>query len=181
MRPLNTLILLALMPGTGAADSSSRNSLLVRPLAAVAEITAQAAGRRQVHLPSLEFEISVTAQCEADAHPETITISVADTQTVYRVDEGADDTSFETTLRVPRPQLAPLAIQSFCVRDEPGSGTVQSLLIRAAMTAHVSLRCAGEDGASVHFKTVPLDIRLVCKPAGNVADGQPQETSDDSF
>lgn len=181
MRPLRTFVLLALMPSAGAADSSAGNPLLVHPQAAVAEIPAQPAGRRLVVLPALEFEISVAAQCKAGARAETISISVADTHTVYRVDGSNGKATFEATLRIPRLQLAPLATQGFCIGDELNSGTVQSLLIRAAMTAQVSLRCAREDGPSMHFEAVPLDIMLICASAGDVAEGQPQDASGDRF
>lgn len=181
MRTLSTIILLALMPSVGTADSSAGNPLLVHAHAAVAEIPAQPVGRRLVVLPALEFEISVAAQCEAGAHAESISISVADTQTVYRVDGLNGEATFETTLRVPRPQLAPLATESFCSGDEINAGTVQSLLIRAAMTVQVSLRCAREDEATMHFEALPLDIRLICKFAGNAAEGLPQDASEDRF
>ncbi len=181
MRPLRTFILLALMPSAGATDSSAGNPLLVHPQAAIAEIPAQAAGRRLVVLPALEFEISVAAQCGANAHPETVSISVADTQTVYRVGESNGAAVFETTLRIPKLQLAPLATEAFCIGDELDAGPVQSLLIRAALTAQVSLRCARDEGPSMHFKAVPLDIRLICTSAGNAAEGQSQDASDDRF
>jgi hypothetical protein len=174
-------MLLALVPSAGAADSSAGKPLLVHSQAAVVEIPAQPAGRRLLVLPALEFEISVAAQCETDARPETISISVADTQTVFRVDESSGEAIFETTLRIPRPQLAPLTTGAFCVGDEPNAGAVQSLLIRAALTAQVSLRCAREGGPSMHFKAVPLDIRLICGSADNVAEGQSQDASDDRF
>lgn len=181
MRPLKIFILLALTPSAGAADSSAGNPLVVHPQAAVAEVPEQPAGRRLVMMPALEFEFSVAAQCEADGHPETVSISVADTQTVYRVDGLNGEATFETTLRVPRPQLAPLATESFCSGDEINAGTVQSLLIRAAMTVQVSLRCAREDEATMHFEALPLDIRLICKFAGNAAEGLPQDASEDRF
>ena len=181
MRPLRTFILLALMPSVGAADSSAANPLLVHSQAAVAEIPAQPAGRRLVFLPALDFEISVAAQCEAGAHAKTISISVADTHKVYRVDGSNGAATFETTLRIPRPQLAPLATEAFWSGDEFHAGTVQSLLIRAAMTAQVSLRCAREDEPTMHFEAVPLDVRLICKFAGNAVEGRPQDASEDRF
>lgn len=181
MRPFRTLILLVLVPSAGIADSGVDNALLAQSRAAVAEIPAQPAGRRLLMLPTLEFEISIAARCEADAHPETISISVADTQTVYEVDGPDGAATLQTTLRIPRRQLSPLATEAFCIEDETNTGARQSLLIRAALTAHVSLRCAREEGPSVHFEAIPLDIRLVCDAADNAAAEQPQDGSAGRF
>lgn len=181
MRPLRIFILLALTQSAGAADSSAGNPLVVHPQAAVAEVPEQPAGRRLVMMPALEFEFSVAAQCEADGHPETVSISVADTQTVYRVDGSDSHAFFEMKLRIPRPQLAPLAIEEFCTGGEYEAGKAQSLLIRAALTAQVSLLCARENGPYMHFIAVPLDIRLICESAADVAEGLPQDGSGDSF
>ncbi|MEE8426250.1 MAG: hypothetical protein V3S15_03125 [Woeseiaceae bacterium] len=181
MRPSRIFILLALTPSAAAADNSVGNPLVVHPQAAIAEVPEQPAGRRLVMMPALEFEFSVAAQCEAGAHPEAVSISVADTQTVYRVDGSDSHALFEIKLRIPRPQLAPLAIEEFCTGGEYDAGKAQTLLIRAALTAQVSLLCSRENGPYMHFMAVPLDIRLICESAADVTEGLPQDASGDSF
>jgi hypothetical protein len=73
----------------------------------------------------------------------------------------AGQRSAEAKLEVPPHQLALAAGGRFCIADDPG--TSNELLVAGLATVHASLRCAGEDGESVHFASAPLRVRLVCE------------------
>ncbi len=136
--------------------------LSVRAEPAVVTITQQAGGRRLIRLPELKFDLHIRTHCARGGLPESVSISVADTNRTIRGEELRAASSFETSVLVSSRQLAPLALQEFCVA---GDSAQQSLLVTTALTAHVSLRCAREEEQTIVYDAKSLDIRINCKIA----------------
>jgi hypothetical protein len=158
-------ILLALAAASAAmpVQSESVSHITVSSEPATVEVTPQAAGRRLIRLPALEFSLEIEPQCDNDMRAESLSISVADTRQVVAFADDEDIIS--TTLRLPRQQTAPLAVVDFCRIDEDERQGSQELLVRDAFTAHFSLRCQSDEQQSVIYASQSLDLTLLCKPA----------------
>ena len=126
---------------------------------AVAVLTIQQGGRTLVNLPPLEFRLSISPHCAEGGRPESLSITIADTQKTLRGEELQSETSLDLSMRVSASQLAPFALQEFCV-DPAAEG--ESLMLTAALAAQVSLRCARAEKQSIVFAAEPLDIRVDC-------------------
>ena len=126
---------------------------------AVAVLAMQQGGRTLVNLPSLEFRLSISPHCADGGRPESLSITIADTQKTLSGDDLPSTTSLDVSMRVSASQLAPFALREFCV-DPAAEG--QSLLLTAALAAQVSLRCAHGERQSIVFAAEPLDIRVDC-------------------
>src|SRR5690606_2956911 len=88
----------------------------------------------------------------------------------------------ELVLTVPARQLAPIAVDDFCVagHDDPaangpaglppaGEDPRQRLTVPAVVSAQASLVCGGESGTDISYVTQPLAVTLACTaPAGAV-------------
>jgi len=126
---------------------------------AVAVLAIQQGGRNLVHLPELTFELQVSSHCAERGERESLSITIADTRTTVRGDELRAGKRIDVSMRVSASQLAPFAMQDFCV-DPAREG--ESLLLGAALTAHASLRCERAGRPSIVFAAEPLDIRVDC-------------------
>lgn len=134
---------------------------------ATVNIARQEDGRQLVRLPKLEFPLRVNAHCGRGGELQSLSISVADTrQTIAGEDYPANEV-LATTVTVSPRQIAPIAVEEFCVVGEPAGA---SRLLETALTAQISLRCALDESQSVVFAAEPLDVRLVCN------DAEPAET-----
>ena len=134
---------------------------------AVAKLAIQQEGRTLVNLPQLEFRLSITPHCAAGGQPESLSITIADTQKSLRGEDLQSATSIDVSMLVSANQLAPLAVQEFCV-DAASVG--ESRLLTAALAAQVSLRCARAETQSIVFAAEPLDIRVEC--VGSAAEAE---------
>ena len=168
------LILLAVAitaPGL-PARSETVSHIEVRSEPAAVEIAPQAAGRRLVRLPALEFSIEIEPSCDNNMRAESLSISVADTRETVAV-ANDDDSVITTTLTLPGQQTAPIAVVDFCQIEEARTQGLQELLIRNAFTAHLSLRCTNDEQQSVVYTTQSLDLTLLCKPADQTPSADP--------
>ena len=135
---------------------------------AVAVLAVQQGGRNLVNLPELQFELSVSPYCAARGERESLSIAIADTRTTLRGDALQTGKIIDVSMRVAASQLAPFALQEFCV-DPAREG--ESVLLGSALTAQVSLRCARTGRPSIVFAAEPLDVRVVCvRPAEEAAE-----------
>ena len=128
--------------------------------AAVASIAPVEGGRRLIRLPALEFPMRIAASCGHGGKLRSVSVSVADTRKSFTAEDYGDAEELETLVRVSPKQLAPVAVQSFCVAGESPSAP---LLLERTMTAHVSLQCARENETTVVFESAALDVRLMCE------------------
>ena len=126
---------------------------------AVAVLAVQQSGRNLVQLPELEFALSLSPHCAESGERESLSITIADTRTTLRGEELQAATTVDVTLRVSASQLAPFALQEFCV-DPVSQG--ESILLASALTAQASLRCTRAEKQSIVFAAEPLDIRVDC-------------------
>lgn len=136
---------------------------------AVALITMQQGGRTLVSLPPLEFQLSISPHCAASGQPESLSITIADTQRTLRGEDLPSTTTIDLSMRVPASQLAPFALREFCA-DPASEG--ESLMLTAALAAQVSLRCIRGEEQSIVFAAQPLDIRLECTPSSAEAEAE---------
>lgn len=126
---------------------------------AVAVLTLQQAGRNLVRLPDVEFRLSLSTHCANGGLPESLSITIADTHMNLRAEELQAGSKFDVTMRIPAGQIAPLALQEFCI-DPVFEG--DSVLITSAMAVQASLRCSKGDDHSIVFAAEALDIRVDC-------------------
>ena len=134
--------------------------LSVRAEPAVATIARQAGGRRLTKLPELTFDFRIRTRCARGGVPESVSISVADTKQTISGDELLTKSTFETSVLVSSRQLAPIALQEFCIA---GDSAQQSLVVATALTAHVSLRCAREAEQTIVYDAKALDVLINCE------------------
>ncbi|MDH5322846.1 MAG: hypothetical protein OEW81_10590 [Gammaproteobacteria bacterium] len=156
---LSALLLLTTISGwvIAAADE-----LLVVVEPSVAEIEPRPPGPRVVRLPDMAFTMHIAAQCGAGMQAESASISISDTRHSLGPEALADSAATELVIRIPRQQLAPLTIDNFCLIDT-SADDARHLNIADALSAQVSLRCAGENQHSIIYRATPLAIRLRCK------------------
>jgi hypothetical protein len=153
-----------------AAHGNDEHQLTSSAHAATVEI-APLPERRSVSLPELEFPFRINANCAGDEFATSISISIADTVTSHDIstendqslERPADPVLLETILKVPGQQLAPVMIEEFCTGDTAHDSGGQSLLVRGAIAANISLRCSGDASQSIRYARLPLEIRLICK------------------
>lgn len=142
-------------------DAAARLSVEAEP--AVASVQHLPEGRGLVSLPPLEFEFGILASCGPDRTATSVSISVADTRTTLAGEQIRTGSPIVTALRLPARQLSPVAVDGFCRKTTNDAGA-DRVLIEDAVTAHVSLRCAGDAGQSITYSSESLDVVLVCEP-----------------
>jgi len=167
LKPFRLLCLLsALLCAAAAADSV----LNVKAKEAKALIQPRDAQQQHVSLPALDVAVLATMACPLGANAESLTVSVSDTHRYFSADLLSDPLSdnapLEAALSVPADQLAPVAIPDFCVSGEQSDD--EELELPGIATAHISLRCLGDDDSrSVHFSSVSVPVRLYCRAEGD--------------
>ena len=160
--PIVALISAALATLAVANAGLAAGDIVVAARETTAMVTPRTADLKLVNLPSLEFGLRAAFKCKGE--PVSVTLSVADTHRTLRREDLADERAVEVSLTVPPDQLALAASSRFCIADDPE--TADELLVPGLATASASLRCAGDDGDSLHFASAPLQVRLVCaRPA----------------
>jgi hypothetical protein len=167
-------LLLATMALAVVAWPAGPARLVVDVAPAVASIQPLAEGRRLLRLPALEFAFGIGAGCGPDQAVTSVSISVADTRKTLSGAEFRDDAVTNMTVRLPARQIAPIAVDDFCPETQSESS---SLLIRDAVTAQVSLRCASAEEESITYASQSLDVTVVCD-AGPEAQGSESESTD---
>lgn len=136
-----------------------------------ATVAPRLASLRLVNLPALTFHLRAAIRCKGD--PVSVTLSISDTYRTLRKDEIEEQRAAEAALTVPARQVALAATSSFCVKDDPA--TSDELLVPGLTTAQASLLCASEAGTSMHYASVPLQIRLVCDRGSEMTQDPPSE------
>jgi len=151
-------------------------------------VTPRRADRFGLRLPSLTYTLTLTASCEEDWHPASVSISIADSRKSLDAEQLELATVLDLELQVPSNQIAPVRIERFCIKDDQkdfqSGGTddkkelagadENTVIIAAALSAQASLLCATDSEQSITYITKPLDVMLECgvpepaaKPAGN--------------
>ena len=148
-----------------ADDTSPKHSLDIVPATPRVDISPRSPGRNYVRLPTLEYSFQVTANCAAMFHPQSVSLSIADSRSLISQEQlSGDATELQLVLRVPAKQLAPLVVEDFCVTppklDKPNGITT----VRSALSAQAALLCVHDDRQEIVYRSIPLDIILACAP-----------------
>jgi len=145
-----------------AAEPGARLGIEAQP--AVAKIRPLAQGRRLVQLPSLEYQLAIDTHCGESAVAQSVSISVNDTQVMLDGDHAASAAGEAVGFTIPASQVAPVAVDGFCMAEDPGSQQ-SGLLIRGTVTVHLSLRCKSESQEWITYASRGLDVTLLCDVA----------------
>ena len=150
---------LAAMP----AQTDNPSGISIETSAAIAVIRPVPESRRLIRLPALNYDLRVAATCEAEQQVNSVSISIADTNRTIDGSAFSNGEAVEIELTVPDRQSSPVVVDGFC-RDSASSETSpETTSIEGAVTAHVSLRCAGEDQESIVYVSEPLGVTLQCE------------------
>ncbi|MGI9270969.1 MAG: hypothetical protein ACR2QT_04285 [Woeseiaceae bacterium] len=140
--------------------------LVLESSSAIVEIEPQPPGLRLIRLPEVSFAMQIEARCNADLLAESVLISVADTRVSLGSADFDDQGTAQTTIQIPKHQIAPLTIENFCI-----AGTAPSIAtpvqVRDALSAQVSLKCAAEGRESIVYQTVGLNVALDCQTSAD--------------
>lgn len=158
-------VLLAALAICGVARGG--DSLTVSANVPAVIIAPRNSGRNFLELPALEFLFEVRASCSAGRSPKSLSLGIADSRKSLAASEIASDGPTELRLEVPANQLAPLAVENFCVtaaaEDDNAAAEPQTLLsVAAALSAQASLLCEGENDQVMTYVSRPLDVSLEC-------------------
>jgi len=165
-------ILALFLAAVGVLEASAEDRLFLAAQETEALIEPREAQQRLAKLPELTFDLRVAIECPGET--ESLTLSIADTfKTLGKEDLGAHR-SAETSLRVPASQLTLGTGENFCIRDD-AKQAADELVVPGFLTAFASLRCAGQEGPSMHFASAPLQVRLKCERGL----GESQDSSSD--
>lgn len=189
------LILLALRPAAAEDTSSGRLELSAEP--PVIAVSASAPGRQFVELPTLQYRFVVQTACADGRTPRSLSINVADSRLALS-GPALESEPGELLLTIPARQLAPIAVDDFCVvetvaDDEateagaPGNllaiapaaaGHEPRRLLRvpAVISVQASLVCADESGDAITYVTQPLGVTLECAAPVESGSGNPSDT-----
>jgi hypothetical protein len=152
-----------------AADYGSAD-LQVSATTPTARIEPRDPGRGPVALPELEYTFRIDAVCRGNLAPASLSLAVADTRLILDSKQIESGNLQAIRLRIPAKQIAPVVVTDFCVVDqtvaEPAAPIAfqSPLVIRAALSAQVSMLCPEEAGQSQSMKyaSALLDVTLVC-------------------
>lgn len=161
-------ILLAVTAVTQAEENTLTHSLVLTANTPRVEIARRSAARNYLRLPALEFDFQFTAQCAGGFSPQSMSVSIADSRKSLSAEQLANmAAAAELTITVPARQLAPIAIENFCVVPATDTGAItppakQAITLPAAFSAQGSLLCVYEDQQEMIYTSHSLSITLVC-------------------
>lgn len=166
MRTLSLSALLLPLAIIDGCASAVADELTVTVEPALAEIDPRPPGPGILRLPDMTFTLHITARCDADMQAESASVSISDTHLSQRPEPLADAATTELRIKVPQQQLAPLTIENFCFSEASASDS-RDLNVADALTAQVSLHCAGENKQTIIYRATPLAVTLRCKIGDN--------------
>lgn len=161
-------ILLAATAVTQAEENTLTHALLLTANTPRVEIARRSAARNYLRLPALEFAFQFTAQCAGGFSPQSMSLSIADSRKSLSAEQLANMAAdAELTITVPAKQLAPIAIENFCIVTATEAGAItspakQAITLPAAFSAQGSLLCVYEDQQEMIYTSHSLGITLVC-------------------
>ncbi len=173
---VSVLVLFGVLPVAAAQGS---DSLSVSANAPTVSVAPRDSGRSFMRLPTLEYVFEIHANCSDGRIPKSISLNVADSRMSLTAEQIASDGPTELSLQVPASQIAPLAIEDFCIAedgdDDDIDGDMQTeLSVESALSAQASLLCEGEDDRAMTYVSRPLDVSLVCDAVPEEAETLPE-------
>ena len=170
--PCSIAILLAVATVAKAEENSLTHSLVLTASTPQIEISRRNAERNYLRLPSLEYVFQFTARCTGSFSPRSMSLSIADSRKSLSGEQLESMTAnAELTMTVPAKQLAPLAIENFCIVsvNDVDAMTIpasETITVPAAFSAQASLLCIDEDRQEMVYASNSLGITLICDPGG---------------
>ncbi len=137
----------------------------------VASITPRASNR-PVQFPNLALVLRAETRCPVSDSIATVSVSIADSQLTIAPDTD-EQGRIEETINVSHKQLGPIVVDNFCLAESTES--LQFLELEGALSAHLSLRCRGENHDSISYATTALNVAIECedeKPESPEGDGE---------
>jgi len=156
-----------------ATVARSEEDVLTHSLAFTADapqisISRRSTPRNYLRLPSLDYVFRFTARCAGRFDPQSLSLSIADSRTSLSAKQLENmPAGIELTMTVPAKQLAPLAIENFCIKptddvDAMALSASEPLTVSAAFSAQAALLCVSDDQQKMIYASNPLDITLIC-------------------
>ncbi|MDX1480773.1 MAG: hypothetical protein R3315_03800, partial [Woeseiaceae bacterium] len=135
------------------ASADDRHELSIVPTAATAAVQPGQAGRRTIELPDLSYSFQLRPRCRPPYEPQSLSLTVADSHRFFRPVVTSDTAPVvRTTLPVSSGQIAPIAIEGFCVADDqPAASEDRPQTVASVLTAAASLRCASDDSEAIVY------------------------------
>ncbi|NIA27859.1 MAG: hypothetical protein GWP02_07355 [Desulfobulbaceae bacterium] len=174
------LIFVVISTATGAAAGFLPERLHVDAQAVVVEIEPISDSRQLIRLPKLRLALALEPVCGTNSRVESISVSVADTRQTYGTDDIGTEAIVNAVLSIPGEQLGPIRIGDFCHSIVASTVEAGELIIRGALTAHLSLRCARDEKHSMTYVSQALDIVLRCIRPGDAAPNTSPENQESS-
>lgn len=165
-RTYTALLMLALSCGMDVRPVSA-GELVISAVAPEVSVERRDTGRNFIRLPSLEYAFVIDARCRADLLPRSLSLSVADTRVSISADDIPSAAPVELTVRIPANQIAPVAVDKFCVTTDaeaPGSDRLPNAIkIMSVLSAQASLLCASDGQTEMTYASQPIDVTLSCE------------------
>ncbi|MGI9199867.1 MAG: hypothetical protein ACR2QL_02320 [Woeseiaceae bacterium] len=158
MRYLSGLLAIGTLIVSTATVAHADDRLEIEFDTAVAKIAPRSSAS-PIKLPNLTFTLRARTFCPGPETAESLSVSIADTRITI---SPADEDVIEESIQVSEKQLGPVAVEDFCLGEDTSDGQ-ESLRINDALTAQLSLRCAGESSESISYESAALSVALLCE------------------
>jgi hypothetical protein len=162
MRMVNLCSVIACLAAGISYGDESDEQLLLAIDAATVDIEPRPAESRIINLPGIEFSMHIRPRCDDDMQTESVSISIADTRVNFGPEVLLDQDTVDASIRIPGKQIAPLAIENFCIAGDNENATTH-LRVHDVLSAQVSLKCIADDRQLISYQTTALDVLLSCK------------------
>ena len=151
--------------GLAMTRLAAANDLVVSADTPEVTVSTRPVGQRFIKLPTLKYEFTVSARCDADLSPAALSLSIADTRVTLSAEELASGPPVTLFISIPESQIAPVTVESFCVDDADDDATdnVKKVRISALLSAQVSLLCGNEITKEMTYVAEPLDVTVACE------------------
>ena len=144
-----------------AGQSMEPGTLSVDADTPVVEIGLRSIGRNFMRLPSLGYKFEMEARCAAGLAPKAMSLSIADTRKSVTAEDISAESITSITLRIPAPQIGPVAVSGFCI-DAEESNEKESLTLSSVLSLQASLLCASDADSRMIYASKSLDVTLLC-------------------
>jgi len=168
MKHILSAVFVALLLATSVLLSTRpavANDLFVSADTPEVTVSTRPASERSITLPTLNYEFTVSARCDAGLLPAALSLSIADTRVTLSAEELASEPPVSLLISIPESQIAPVTVENFCVHDADNGARDNGRKVRipALLSAQVSLLCSNEMAKEMTYASEPLDVTVVCE------------------
>jgi len=163
--PAVFIALLLAISGLTTTHPAVANELVVSADTPKVTVSTRPVGRRFIRLPTLKYEFTVSARCDAGLSPAALSLSVADTRVTLSAEELSSDPPARLVISIPESQIAPITVERFCVHDANNGAKDNGKKIRipALLSAQASLLCGNEMTKEMTYASESLDVTVACE------------------